>query len=124
MIYKIYSGKNIFLRFNKMIADTNKMTENSKQNIVEKDILNTKQMRQILNAYSVYKPIENKFCLNIPILPRDADNKMSIAQFDELCRFYAYYHIFAVQEAKLKASAIGDKESQKKVDSMINDLRI
>lgn len=42
MIYKIYSGKNIFLRFNKMIANTNKMTENSKHNTVEKDILNTK----------------------------------------------------------------------------------
>ena len=47
------------------------MNENIKQNIVEKDILTTKQMRQILNAYSVYKPIEGKFCLNIPILPRD-----------------------------------------------------
>ena len=99
------------------------MNENIKQNIVEKDILTTKQMRQILNAYSVYKPIEGKFCLNIPILPRDQDNKMTTAQFDELCRFYAYYHIFSVQENKLKASII-DKESQKKIDATINDLRL
>lgn len=76
-----------------MIAN---MTENAKQDSFEKDVLTTKQVRQILNAYSVYKPIEGKFCLNVSILPRDADNKMTIAQFDELCRFYAYYHIFAV----------------------------
>lgn len=106
-----------------MNTNTTQMNENSKQIFVEKDILTTKQMRQILNAYSVYKPIENKICLDIPILPRDADNKMSIAQFDELCRFYAYYHIFAVQEAKMKASAT-DKASQKKIDAAINDLRV
>lgn len=62
-----------------MNTNTTQMNENSKQIFVEKDILTTKQMRQILNAYSVYKPIENKVCLDIPILPRDADNKMSIA---------------------------------------------
>ena len=77
--------------------NTDKMNpQENVQNIVEKDILTTKQMRQILNAYSEYKPIENKFCLNIPIAPRESDNKMTIAQFDELCRFYAYYHIFSV----------------------------
>lgn len=60
-----------------MNAQTNAQTNN--KTIVEKDVLTTKQMRQILNAYSVYKPIENKFCLDITILPRDADNKMTTA---------------------------------------------
>ena len=61
--------------------------------------------------------------MNIPILPRDSENKMSITQFEELCRFYAYYHIFAVQEVKMKAS-ITDKASQKKIENDINNLRI
>ena len=43
---------------------------------------------------------------------------MSIEQFGELIRFYAYYHVFAVQAAKLRETS-----TEKNIDATINEMR-
>ena len=67
-------------------------------------IINENITKKIINEYTQYEAVPNKYCVDIPI-----GEGNDIKQFAELARFYTHYHLFISSKKEFMEKAPADQ---------------